>query len=582
MLMVLGCVRRELCMANGSLDVEEATATKFMWDNSIGHIDRLFRPSVLGVLVLCVASVETSPPALSQCIPPQSIAAALKAQPDAAAYARLGSWFASRSQAACAADAFGKSVAMQPDSANYAYLLGLSLDSSGQPQRAIAPLEQSLRLDSSSVDAHLVLGSVLSRLGRRADADMQWRLVLSLDPKSSAALEYLSRDLLVDGNYVAVIDLLRPMEDSGQLSASSSVNLSVAYTKAGMLGNACDVLETSLRANPSSTPVIEALSAVLVMLDRYRDAAQILSAVALKYPGDVPMQIRYLRVLVLAGNPAAKLLCERLLKADPHNWEVLYLMGLLQQNAGDLTAARTWFEKSVARNPDYPDSRFHLGVVLAALNDNAAAKEQLEKAIALGFNEPQVHFELGRVYRTLGNDAGAQQQFQLHQQEEHAELNKEVASAKYYQANQAQAAGNYSQAAGYYREALSVDPMEPLLAYKLAMALDKTGDLAGERTALEQAIKDNPQMAVAQNQLGYLDFSAGNTESAVRQFQSAVQADPGFTKAWMNLAAALCVQSKWEDARSALGHVLELDPGSAPAHQLIQRIDSIESRQSAR
>ena len=153
-----------------------------------------------------------------------------------------------------------------------------------------------------------------------------------------------------------------------------------------------------------------------------------------------------------------------------------------------------------------------------------------------------------------------------------------MASAKYHQANQAQAAGNYSQAAGYYREALSVDPMEPLLAYKLAMALDKTGDLAGERTALEQAIKDNPQMAVAQNQLGYLDFSAGNTESAVRQFQSAVQADPGFTKAWMNLAAALCVQSKWEDARSALGHVLELDPGSAPAHELIQRIDSIETQ----
>ena len=100
------------------------------------------------------------------------------------------------------------------------------------------------------------------------------------------------------------------------------------------------------------------------------------------------------------------------------------------------------------------------------------------------------------------------------------------------------------------------------------MALDKTGDVAAERTALEQAIKDNPQMAVAQNQLGYLDYSAGITESAVRQFQTAVQADPGFTKAWINLAAALCVQSKWEDARSALRHVLKLDPGSAPAHEL--------------
>ncbi|MGA6950749.1 MAG: tetratricopeptide repeat protein, partial [Candidatus Sulfotelmatobacter sp.] len=130
---------------------------------------------------------------------------------------------------------------------------------------------------------------------------------------------------------------------------------------------------------------------------------------------------------------------------------------------------------------------------------------------------------------------------------------------KYHQAGQAQAAGNYSQAAEYYRQALSAEPTEPLLAYELAMALDKTGDVAAERTALEQTIKDNPQMAVAQNQLGYLDYSARITESAVRHFQLAVQADPGLTKAWMNLAAGLCLQSKWEDARSALRHVLELD-----------------------
>ncbi len=466
---------------------------------------------------------------------------------------------------------------MEPGSANYAYLLGLSLYSAGEPKLAIAPLEQSLRIDPTSVDAHLVLGSALSRLGRRTDADLQWRLVLSLDPKSSAAFEYLSRDLLVDGNYVSVIELLRPMEDAGLLSAPAAVNLSVAYTKAGLLTDAHDVLVTTLRANPTSVPVIEALSAVLVMLDRYQDAAQNLAVVAQKYPGDLQVQIRYLHVLVLAGDPAAQPLCERLLKADPRQWEVLYLMGLLRENAHEFKAARGWFEKSAALNPQYADSHFHLGVVLLALDDNAAAKEQLEKAVALGFHEPRVHYELGRVYRLLGNDAAAQQQLHQYQQEEQAELNKEVASAKYYQANQAQAAGNYSQAAAYYREALSVDPKEPLLAYRLAMALDKTGDRAGERTALEQAIEDNPQMALAQNQLGYLDFSAKSTDSAIRHFELAVQADPGFSKAWMNLAAALCVQSRWEDARSALGHVLELDPGNAPAHELLRRIDTIES-----
>ena len=334
------------CLVNRSLDVSNAAAKKLGLGKFIPSVGRLFCAPVSVALILCAALAEALPAALSQCVPPPSVAATLKAQPDASAYARLGNWFANRNQPACAADAFDKAVAMQPGSADYAYHLGISLFSAGEPGQAITPLEQSLRIDSTSVDAHLVLGSVLSRVGRRADADAQWRIVLSLDAKSSAALEYLSRDLLVDGNYVAVIDLLRPVEISGKLSATSAVNLSVAYTKAGLLSNAYDVLQTALRTNPSSVQVIEALSAVLVMLDRYQDASQILAVVARQYPGDVALQIRFLRLLVLTHDPAAEPLCKRLLKADPNHWELLYLMGLLQQNAQDFTAARTWFENS--------------------------------------------------------------------------------------------------------------------------------------------------------------------------------------------------------------------------------------------
>jgi tetratricopeptide (TPR) repeat protein len=179
----------------------------------------------------------------------------------------------------------------------------------------------------------------------------------------------------------------------------------------------------------------------------------------------------------------------------------------------------------------------------------------------------------------LGNKDAAQQQFQLYQQGQLADLNESRAATKSYEADQAQADGNFAQAAADYREALGMDPTEPLLAYRLAMALDKTRDVAGERSALEQALHINSRMAVAQNQLGYLDSVDGNTDAAVQHFQLAVEADPGYTKAWMNLAAAQCMESKWQDARSALAHVLELDPGSVPAHDLLQQINAASPRQ---
>ena len=112
------------CLVNRSLDVSNAAAKKLGLGKFIPSVGRLFCAPVSVALILCAALAEALPAAFSQCMPPQSIAAALKAQPDASAYARLGNWFANRSQPACAADAFGKAVAMQPDSANYAYHSG--------------------------------------------------------------------------------------------------------------------------------------------------------------------------------------------------------------------------------------------------------------------------------------------------------------------------------------------------------------------------------------------------------------------------------------------------------------------------
>lgn len=536
-----------------------------------------FRATKLAVtLVLTLPGFAYAAP--SECVTPPSLSKELNVRPDAATYAELGAWFAREDQATCAAEAFSKALQKQPESAHYAYMFGLSLFTAGELNQAIAPLQQSLRLDPTSVDSHLVFGSVLEQLGRRPEAELQWGLSLNLDPKSSAALENLSRDLLIDGNYLAVIELLQPREtaNSSQLSSAAAVNLSVAYTKSGLLDNSSDVLVAALRASPTSVPVIQALSAVLVLQGQYHDALDILSVAVKSYPKNTQLQIRYLHALVLARDTAAEPLCARLLKVDPSQWELLYLMGLLRMQSGDVKGARTWLERSVKQNPAYADSRFQLGLALASLNDEMAAKEQLEKAIALGFRDPQAHYALGRAFRSLGQNKAAQQQFQLYQCGQLVELNKTRAAMESYQADKARADGNFSQAAVDYRQALSLDPTEPLLAYRLAMALDKTGDLTGERAALEQAVNNNPHMAAAQNQLGYLDFSAGNAESAIQHFQFATEADAGYTQAWMNLAAALCLEYKWEDARAALAHVLQIDPSNPQANELLQRLNSIE------
>lgn len=407
----------------------------------------------------------------------------------------------------------------------------------------------------------------------RLQAEEQWRQSLATDPENASALEALSRDLLEQRNYVSVIDLLQPVATTGKLTAAGAINLSVAYTKSGMLDQASDVLQTSLRGNPGSVSVMEALSAVLVLQSRYQDAINILSGPAEQHFDDMRLQIRYLNLLAMARSPAAEALCDRLLKLDSEQWELLYLKGQLRRQGGDSAAAKSWLEKSLKRNPNYADSRFQLGLAEADLGETAAAKLQFQKAIALGFRDPQVHYELGRADRALGDRVAAQQQFQLTRQGQLADLNQAQAATKSLEGERAETAGNIPEAVSDYREAFRLDPSAALLAYRLAMLLDKTGDSSGERAALEQAISDNPQMAVAYNQLGYVESVAGDTDAAIRNFRYAVQADPGYAKAWMNLAAELCLNSQWTAAREALRHTLELNPSDRSAQELLRRLD---------
>jgi tetratricopeptide (TPR) repeat protein len=539
-----------------------------------GRRSRCIRACLPALAFLPVANALSAQ--TSSCAPPPPLAAQLRSAPTADAYSQLGGWFSSHRRPVCAVDAYRRAVTLDPGSAGDAYSLALSLYSAGKPQQAVAPLQHSLQLDPESLNSHLLLAAVLQQTGDRPAAELQWRAALSLNPHTPLAIENLSRDLLADGNYSSIIEWLGPLASSYQLSAPGAINLSVAYAKSGLLDNAASLLRATLDAHPESVPVVEALAAVLVLQSRVEPAVNLLSAAAKDHPDDQHLRILLLRALVLARDPRANRLADQLLASDPHQWEILYLTGLLRQQAGNFAAARTRYQESLARNPDYPDAHFQLGVVLESLGDNLGARSQLQEALAVGFNSPKIYFDLGRVLHRLGDETAARRQFQLYQQAQRAESHQTLAAARSDQGDLAGAAGNYGRAAADYRQALDLDPQEPLLAYKLAMALERTGDRAGERAALEQAVRSNPHMAAAQNQLGYLDSVGGSTDSAIDRFQLAVQADPGYTKAWMNLAAELCLESRWQDARAALAHVLELDPSSPPGHALLQRLNEID------
>jgi tetratricopeptide (TPR) repeat protein len=528
--------------------------------------------------ILLAALMGSSRVASAACTGPQAMVAKLHAQPTTESAIALGNWFAGNKQFECAVETFRGALKADPQSAQLHYLEGLALAGSGQPAAALPFLLDATRLQPDVIKPHLVLATLYEQSGRSAEADAQWRQALAIDPHSEMALDGLSSALLARKDYVGVIGLLQHAPRTEPLA----LHLAEALEALNYLDGANDVILEATKLSPDSLPLANAESVVLIKKRAYLEAVKLLKYTVEHHPGDRGAELRYLRILVMTQhNDLARPLGLKLLAQTPHDPEVLYLNGVVDHAMGDDVKSKAHLEEAVAQVPDFFYSRYHLGVVLVTLKEWKEARENLEKAIALGDADPKAHYELAMALHSLGENDRATEELKQYQDQKKAEADKLDAASRAAQADGELAAGNLDEAIAHYREACNTQPGDGGFKYRLAIALHKSGDLEGERAQLEEAVKLDPKLAGAQKQLGYLLARSGDAGGAVEHFQMAVHAAPGWTDAWINLAAELAVEAHFPEAREAVAMALRLDPANAQAHKLSDQLARDPSAQQA-
>jgi len=420
-----------------------------------------------------------------------------------------------------------------------------------------------------NADVYAELGNWFSENHQADCAAEAFQAALKMDPASKKALDELAKGLIAAGDYGTVIRRLRSLP----LDENLTLDLAIACRTADMFDDAQRVLSEGLKTYPNS----DGLTGALVSLDihiAHSEAAQALAEkLARQKPRDIEAQRIYLRTLIINGdNQVAAPLARKLLALAPHDPDFLFLNGMLERGAGDLAAARKHLEESVALNPGFYNSHYNLGVVLEQLQDAAGARDQFKKAIELGANEPEVRFELAKVLRTLGETAEAQEQLKIYQQRLKEESDKSLAILKSTQAEEAVKAGDNRKAADLFREASTALPDNPALSYRLAVVLGELGDTAGERAALQQAIKADAEFAPAHYQLGYLETREGDNAAAEQQFRLALKTAPNYIQAWVALAATLGMESRFEEAQDAVASALKIEPDNKAALELSRKL----------
>lgn len=515
-----------------------------------------------GLLVSLSLTLSAHVVAAQDCNLPRELQAKLHASESAEVYTEAGTWFGDHHRFDCAAEAYRNALNLSPDSARLPYLLGLSLYSSGDIQSSVPLLQQSVEIAPKKLKPRLILAAALDQLQRKSEAKEQWQAALEIDPKSTVAVQGMAKELADENDFAGAIALLR----SAPADPDVAVGLSQIYIRLKMFDEASKVVSDSLAHSPSSVKLTTALITVELKQYHYQAAEKLCAQAIRAHPSDADLQRLYLQVLVLTGNTTvAEPLAQKLLAASPRDFELLYINGVLEHDAGDSKSAREHLKQAVAVDPKIAAAHYHLGVVLAALNDVQGAKVELEKALELGLSEPEIHFQLGKVLHSLGENERSAQELKVYQQGLQEKNHRAVAASKTAQGDKALGSGDLQQALALYREALDATPDDALLNFKLAVALDRSGDVATEKTFLERAIQINPELASAQNQLGFLASQQGDSSDAEKHFREAVRAAPAFTEAWVNLAATLGMQSRFSEAQKAVAAALQLEPKNPQA-----------------
>jgi tetratricopeptide (TPR) repeat protein len=244
---------------------------------------------------------------------------------------------------------------------------------------------------------HLEMASKFDRLREFAKAEAEWRAVLTIDPESPTALEGLSRDLILEGNYLETIALLEDPSLIGQRTPLQIVNLAAAYAGTGKLDESANTLRDGLNTYPDSVLLANHLAEMLIRLERQGEAAALLKVALDRHPQELSTKLLYLRALIDTNPGEAEALGKSLLTSFASNWEVHYLNGVLDAQSGRLIEGRKHLEKSISLNPNSASAHAVLAVVLARLKDIPEAKQQQQKAIALGDNSDEVKRTLSKL-----------------------------------------------------------------------------------------------------------------------------------------------------------------------------------------
>lgn len=230
-------------------------------------------------------------------------------------------------------------------------------------------------------DERNLLGLVLDRQGRYAEAEKQFRTAIALAPGSPHAYVNLGNLLRRQGKIGEAISAYRKAIECDPQSAVAYYNLGNALGESDDPAGAAEAYERALETEPELPDALANLGASLLTLGRTDRALTVLSKAVGLLPDNPTLHAQLGDALQAEGRPAeAAESYRRALSFDRQLARAHYGLGCVQITLGDFAEAVGSFREVLSITPNHMPAQHNLGKALFRMGQADEAIEQLRKA----------------------------------------------------------------------------------------------------------------------------------------------------------------------------------------------------------
>jgi tetratricopeptide (TPR) repeat protein len=411
-----------------------------------------------------------------------------------------------------------KADALQPQSFEILYNLGLAYLRGGDPSKAELVLNRALKLKPDSPEGLYLLAQIYSEESRTVDAlDLLVR-AHKLAPENTDVIFLMARLSMTQNFYEDAIPLLESGLKIAPQRADLQAALGESYFMSGKTEKAIEEFRKLVEIDPSARSYAF-LGLSYRHLGRFEEARKYFDA----------------------G-----------IKKDPHNAACLFNLGYIEERQGNYAKADELLEAALRSNPNFSDALLELANLRTQNKKFAEAADLLRKYVKVSREPSSGYYKLAMVERSMHQMQAAERDLNVFQT-----MSKNSATGPYPFQHLFDYLNNRSELTQQQRTELDLaelnkqiqkHPGQPEDLYLLAesyLKLGKQEDAEKVIAQLDQVSADDYRM---QTGIGVLLARFHLYDDAIRHFQAGLHANPDSDDIKFDLADAYFRAGRYSDA----------------------------------